>query len=275
MASLSQRFGERDAQMPAGDPVAAAQSRQAALRAYDRERRRKLNLALAAAVAALALGDLAYIFLGSTDKPGATPSTAIASSDPPAQIEATAATPRVLAPAPQTQPPPAEPAAPVRAAQAATPDPASADLSPPTPSPAPTPSATPASAPDPGKLKREEIREVQVRLRGFGFNPGPPDGNAGPMTEAAAARYQQDRTQTATGKVDRQLLDQLRQDSAPPVPQVAQASTQPTQTQRPSHSVYASAAPPPQQRSYSNGPLDAIRRASDRLSAWFQANMPR
>jgi peptidoglycan hydrolase-like protein with peptidoglycan-binding domain len=73
-------------------------------------------------------------------------------------------------------------------------------------------------------LRPDEVREVQTRLLGSGFNPGPIDGAAGRMTTAAAMRYQQERSLEQTGKVDRSLLEQLRQDSSS---QVAQQTTPP------------------------------------------------
>jgi peptidoglycan hydrolase-like protein with peptidoglycan-binding domain len=42
-------------------------------------------------------------------------------------------------------------------------------------------------------LGREEAKEIQARLRSFGFNPGPVDGVPGGLTEGAITRYQQNR----------------------------------------------------------------------------------
>jgi len=71
--------------------------------------------------------------------------------------------------------------------------------------------ATPSQVP----LERKEIQEVQKRLRSFGFNPGPIDGAVGPKTAEAVIKYQQARGQLQTGTVNRELLEQLRQDAAP------------------------------------------------------------
>jgi hypothetical protein len=76
-------------------------------------------------------------------------------------------------------------------------------------------------------LNREEVREVQKRLRGLGYNPGPIDGNAGRVTLAAALRYQQDRNLSQSGRIDRALFEALQQDqspavAAPPLVKVAQ-----------------------------------------------------
>src|SRR5947207_5576879 len=62
----------------------------------------------------------------------------------------------------------------------------------------------------PAALRRDEVVEVQKRLSSFGLSPGPFDGVAGPRTERAVWRYQQNRGQRVAA-VDRPLLDQLRQ----------------------------------------------------------------
>src|SRR6478672_5113540 len=58
-------------------------------------------------------------------------------------------------------------------------------------------------------LRGAEVREVQKRLQGFGFSPGPADGVAGRMTAAAVMNYQQSRGQARSGDIDRDLLEQL------------------------------------------------------------------
>jgi peptidoglycan hydrolase-like protein with peptidoglycan-binding domain len=108
-------------------------------------------------------------------------------------------------------------------------------------------------------LGRDEIREVQTKLLSFGFNPGPLDGTAGPMTRNAATRYQQDRGQPQTGMVDRPLLEQLRQDPTPPVA-VAQRAA-PSGVQR---AAYA-------RRGQSSDPFESLRAAGDRLGRWMQS----
>jgi hypothetical protein len=65
------------------------------------------------------------------------------------------------------------------------------------------------------RLERNKIQEVQTRLRSFGFNPGPIDGAVGTKTAEAVIKYQQARGQLQTGTVNRELLEQLRQDAAP------------------------------------------------------------
>ena len=89
--------------------------------------------------------------------------------------------------------------------------------------------------------------EMQSRLRAIGFNPGPIDGSAGPMTMQAVKQYQQARRLAPTGTVDRELLARLRQErSSPPGwSQQAQASSPP-----------GHAPPPPRRDSF----MDTIDR---------------
>jgi N-acetylmuramoyl-L-alanine amidase len=68
-------------------------------------------------------------------------------------------------------------------------------------------------------LGSDEVKEVQARLKAFGFYPGPADGIVGVLTQNAALRYQQARGQPQEGTIDRSLLEQLRQDSRPPATQ--------------------------------------------------------
>lgn len=223
MADFSRKLGERAARQSAAGLAAAQQERREALRTYDRARRRQQILTAGVAAGAL-------IALG------------IASLAPP--IAPPVAAPPVVAAAPE----PTEPAPPVMVAAAqptVVPDAASTTLPPP---PAPPVAATP---PVPEPLQADEIREVQRRLQGFGFNPGPADGVAGRMTANAAASYQQSRGQPLSGDVDRDLLEQLRED---PAPQVAPPPPQRTaQRARP----YATAR--------RDGPLDRLGRFLDSL----------
>ncbi len=102
-------------------------------------------------------------------------------------------------------------------------------------------------------MRSDEVREVQGRLRSFGFNPGPVDGTPGPMTEAAIMHYQENRRLPQTGQVDRDLLEQLRQDPAPQVPV------------RPD--------PPPRPRYYarSSDPFAPLQQIGDSINRWFQS----
>jgi peptidoglycan hydrolase-like protein with peptidoglycan-binding domain len=113
-------------------------------------------------------------------------------------------------------------------------------------------------APKLAPLRRDEVREVQSKLRSFGFDPGPVDGTVGPMTQGAARRYEQARGQQETGVVDRWLLDQLRQDPTPP-PVVAQRA--PSDVRR---AAYTS-------RGSSSDPFEPLRIAGDRFSRWLQS----
>jgi peptidoglycan hydrolase-like protein with peptidoglycan-binding domain len=108
-------------------------------------------------------------------------------------------------------------------------------------------------------LRRDEAREVQVRLRSFGFNPGPIDGDPGAMTEVAIRRYQQNRHQPQIGKVDRELLEQLRHD---PAPKIVQRTAGPYARQTPSSE--------PGRPS----PFESVRAAAgDRLGQWLDSRL--
>jgi peptidoglycan hydrolase-like protein with peptidoglycan-binding domain len=270
VAGLARRLGERMAEHSSTDPIERAAARRAALRAYDqaRTRRRKLMVALALAALAPFAGAGIAALVSAIDAPAVSD----APSSSAASLEQPAPSPQELAAAPA--PPPAEPAVPPAsptptpaAAPAATPVAAPTMAS--TPSPAPVESAAaPPTAPEaaPTPLQRSEIKEVQAKLRTFGFNPGPVDGNAGPMTQAAVLHYQQNRGQPETGKVDRAVLDELRQDPAPPVaqrPAVVQAAAQ----------YNTPAAGPPARRSRSADPFEPVREAGDNIGRWLQSLM--
>jgi peptidoglycan hydrolase-like protein with peptidoglycan-binding domain len=119
-----------------------------------------------------------------------------------------------------------------------------------------------AAAPRPSPLGREEIREVQKRLRGFGFNPGPIDGVPGRQTEIATQSYLEARGQPQLPPTDHDLLAQLRQD---PAPQVVQAPPATQVAQRPSQ--YAGQQP---QRS-SFDPFQPVKYAGTEITRFFQA----
>jgi peptidoglycan hydrolase-like protein with peptidoglycan-binding domain len=99
-----------------------------------------------------------------------------------------------------------------------------------------------------GALPRAEVREIQTLLEGFGFDPRPIDGAAGPKTQEAAMRYRQSRGGADTGAIDRQLLEVLRRDPVPPLPprpaQVAQRQNPPPSA-RPSNPQVAQRQKPP------------------------------
>ena len=62
------------------------------------------------------------------------------------------------------------------------------------------------------ELNASEIWELQARLEFLGMRPGSLDGIPGPETAAAIRRYEQSRSQANTGKLDRKLLERLRQE---------------------------------------------------------------
>lgn len=199
LSDFSRRLRDRTAEQ-AANPAAAARQRRAALKAYDSTRRRYQILA-----AGFGVGALVGLALAMIAPPVSAPPLAphVASA-----MASLAATPAAEPPLPIVKasvdeaPPKTDPAT---AAEPATTEPATTE---------------PAAA---AALRAEEVREVQTKLRGFGFNAGPPDGVAGRMTLAAAEQYQQARGLPQTGKIDSELLDQLRQDPAPQVAvQVAQ-----------------------------------------------------
>lgn len=204
MNDFSRKLGERVARQSAGGLAGAAQERREALKAYDRARRRQQMLTAGVAVGAL-------IALG------------IASLAPP--------TAPPVAPPPAVAAAPAEPAPAVMAAQPTVLPDAASTASP--TEPAPSSTATPA-APQP--LRGEEVREVQKRLQGFGFNPGPADGVAGRVTAGAVMSYRQSRGQPQTSDIDRDLLEQLRQDPAPQAAAPTQRTAQRARTQTARHS---------------------------------------
>lgn len=213
VAELSRRASERLARQSAVDPAAAAQSRRAALLALDRARARRLRWALGFVVGVVAGTGVAALVATINAPTAPAPAIATAPPDPTPSVEL-ASVAQTAKPAQEPLPPSAEPppAAVVSDGQA----PAAA-----------SPSALKPNA-SKSPLKREEVRELQARLQSFGFNPGPVDEIAGRATEGAALRYQQERAQPQTGKVDRELLERLRQDPAPQVrQQVAQRAARP------------------------------------------------
>ena len=187
MADFSRKLGERAARQSAGGLAGAAQERREALKAYDRARRRQQILTAGVAVGALIALGIASLAPPIASPVAAPPAVAAAPAEPAPAVMVAAAQPTVLPDATSTAPPT---------------------------QPAPSSTAAPA-APEP--LRGEEVREVQKRLQGFGFNPGPADGVAGRMTAGAVMSYQQSRGQLQSGDIDRGLLEQLRQDPAPQV----------------------------------------------------------
>jgi hypothetical protein len=61
----------------------------------------------------------------------------------------------------------------------------------------------------------DEIREIQGRLSGLGYEVGPLDGVAGPQTRAAILQFQAAVAVPETGAADRDLLQRLRDKAGP------------------------------------------------------------
>jgi hypothetical protein len=62
------------------------------------------------------------------------------------------------------------------------------------------------------ELNTSEIWEVQTRLELLGMQPGSPDGIPGYRTFDAIRRYEESRGQAQTGRLDRNVLKQLREE---------------------------------------------------------------
>jgi hypothetical protein len=232
---LSRGLGERLAQRSTDDPKSAAEKRRAALAEYDLERKRRVKSILVMAGGGVLSGCIAWavVMLASPFDDLPMPVAASPKRTVPVEVAAVAAPP----------PPPAAP--PIQVVSAG-----------PVPMPTPARAVAPAVVELRPPLTREEIREMQTKLRGFGFNPGPADGAAGPMTVAAAARYREDRGLGPAEALDRDLLEDLRTDTAPQVV-VAQAAPRPY---RP---------PPPRQATRGDG-FDGLRTAMQDVERWFQ-----
>ena len=274
MARLSRQLGARTAQRQEVDAVAAKAARRAAMQAYDRARGRRLRLLLGFAIGA-AVGSALIILVPMFDSPSTTasepaPSAEVAALQPPAAVPppvAAAPAPELLPetpPGPKTPPPEPMAASPTQAA-AASPtlpptDAANRESLSPTslePSAPGQPAAVPP-APNAAPLARDEVKEVQSRLRSLGFNPGPIDGDAGAMTAGAVMHYQQARGRPRTGVIDRDLLAQLREDPTPePAPRAARADPPPRAT--------------PTVVPRRSDPFEPVRTAGDRFGRWLES----
>jgi len=86
-------------------------------------------------------------------------------------------------------------------------------VEPPPPPVAPVVVAAPEPAGTPkGKLEGYEVMEIQTRLKALGLNPGPLDGLSGAQTVTAIKQYEASKSRPQAGKLDRELLKQLRQE---------------------------------------------------------------
>ncbi len=255
LAELSRRLGERAARQRAVDPAAAKAARRAALEAYDQVQERRLIVGSSVAVAAVIGAGIVYLVSTFGSGPVPLPPSAAAPQEPASPLERTAA---ALAPAPldsvSLAPAPSSPSPAASVADTPAVVPAAAQTE-----PAPMTGSQQAPVeptPNQAALQRDEMREVQARLRSFGFNPGPVDGMPGLMTEDAVQHYQRHRGQRQTGTVDRELLEQLRQD---PAPQVAQPAARPD--------ARAVRSPAPRRAD----PFEPVRAAGNRLSQWLRS----
>jgi len=220
LVKLSGQLAERGDRQRAVDPEAATAARRGALNAYDRARSRRQRLLLGFALGAV-LGS------GIANLPGILdlwPSAASTEQALALELRQSAQ----LSPPPSAVIPSAEPTT----NQHPNSEPILDPPGPRSPLPPDAPKsfgfskeasnragsanrAVAEATPSQVRLERNEIQEVQTRLRSFGFNPGPIDGAVGTKTAEAVIKYQQARGQLQTGTVNRELLEQLRQDAAP------------------------------------------------------------
>jgi CheY-like chemotaxis protein len=281
---LARQLADRAARQQAVEPGAAKAARRAAMQAYDLARARRLRL-----IAGFALGaGIAVAIAGIGPMVGWWPDPlADARIEAAASVETATAKlasilpdPKPSSPAPKSQSsttgvpdgPLAQPGEnPPTSTEVAQSTPAAPDATPPSPTaqpeiaaPAqpslatktePVGQATPVelAANQTPPLDREEVREIQTRLRWFGFNPGPIDGATGARTTGAVMRYQQARGDSQTGTVDRDLLTQLREDPAPQAPQPAA---------RPEYRA---------SRPRGTDPFEPVRAAAERFDRWMQS----
>lgn len=157
-------------------------------------------LALIAIPGAVIAGYHVDLFTGGQDLlQAATPRVAAAEA---ATVSQPAATPAAAVPARVEQPPNAPDLEAAVRSQIPMPPP-----------PPPPPMSETAPAPDIA-LTWSEVLEVQKCLAALGLEPGPLDGVAGPRTTASVQRYEEQKRRPVTGKVDRRLLEALRQDAS-------------------------------------------------------------
>ena len=252
IAELSRRLAERAARQRAVDPAAVKTARRAALEAYDRTRARRQRLVLGLAGGAIACSSIIYLVPTPGSRDAASPSVAL--PEPALLLSMAVATPIPALPDPASPSPAPSPSPAINVAYAPAVVPAAVQAAP----AADSQQALAEMAPNEAPLRRDEAREVQARLRSFGFNPGPVDGDPGAMTEGAIRRYQQNRGQPQSGKVDRELLEQLRHD---PAPKIVQRTAGP----------YARPTPSPEPRR--PNPFESVRAAGDRLGQWLDSRL--
>ena len=212
LVKLSGQLAERGDRQRAVDPEAATAARRGALNAYDRARSRRQRLLLGFALGAVLGSGIANLpgildlwpSAASTEQALALElrQSAQLSSAEPTTNQHPNSEPILDPPGPRSPLPPDAPKS-FGFNKEASNRAGSANRA--------VAEATPSQV----RLERNEIQEVQTRLRSFGFNPGPIDGAVGTKTAEAVIKYQQARGQLQTGTVNRELLEQLRQDAAP------------------------------------------------------------
>jgi hypothetical protein len=187
LEELSRQLAARRPQEPPPfDPTAEVELPPKPTKPARRSRRRGPLLPLLALALGVALAAAVHAMISPSPEPQ-TPRAAIA---PP--------------PLPNPVPPPS-------AAEIAPAKPVTID--PPPPPIAPVVVAAPEHAAAPkGRLEGYEIMEAQTRLKTIGLNPGPLDGLSGEQTVAAIKQYEASKSRPQTGKLDRELLKQLRQE---------------------------------------------------------------
>jgi hypothetical protein len=268
IADLSRRLTEREGRHSESEAQASAEARRRAMQAYELERARRLRLMLGGAGAIIATACIAgfIVVLGEPEAAPAVPGP-VATAEPAAPVVMASAVPTPQPPPPVEAPPPATPVVETQppAAPVASPPPAPQIAAAPPSEPPPQVATARAAPPAPTVLSRGEIREVQKRLAGFGFNPGPVDGVAGRQTEVATQRYLETRGQPQMPPTEPQLLEQLRQDPAPPVapPRVVQRAS------RPDQGTTQGSAPPPARRSID--PFEPVKVAGAQITHWLQS----
>jgi len=67
-----------------------------------------------------------------------------------------------------------------------------------------------AARPAGPQADRATVSDLQARLKGLGYDPGPADGQMGPKTRAAIRAYQKDEGLKADGQVTASLLEHIK-----------------------------------------------------------------
>jgi hypothetical protein len=191
LADLSRQLASRvPIEPPEFDPTVADQLPPEPTEPARRPRRHRPWFAVLALLVGFGLAGVIHVMSGAPAEPPQTPRTMAA-----------------------VVPLPPEPAPPPTADALAPNRPVTVDPPPPTVPPIVV-AAPEVAVPPKGKLEGYEVMEIQSRLKAAGLNPGPLDGVAGGQTANAIKEYEAAKGKPATGKPDRALLLQLRQEPA-------------------------------------------------------------